>query len=133
MYKCGSCCLCCKILWIPELEKPAGVWCQHCKPGNKRPCSIYDKRYPVCKAFQCSWLKGDLPVYLSPLLTHCVLREGNNLINITVDTNTDRALLYFGELIDAAIAQGIRVQVFREEKILMDTFTEKLMKEKTSK
>ena len=61
------------------------------------------------------------------------MREGNNLINITVDTNTDRALLYFGELIDAAIAQGIRVQVFREEKILMDTFTEKLMKEKTSK
>lgn len=122
MYKCGSCSLCCKILWIPELDKKAGVWCKHCKPGNKKPCSIYENRPTLCRTFQCAWVKGDLPVELSPLLTHCVLREWKNSINITVDTHTDRTLLYFGELINRAIGLGVRVQVFREEKLLMDTF-----------
>jgi hypothetical protein len=52
--QCGSCSLCCKVLVIPELSKPAGPWCEHCNPG--RGCSIYADRPPVCRAFGCQWL-----------------------------------------------------------------------------
>jgi hypothetical protein len=53
---CGSCSLCCKLLKIPELNnKPAGVWCPHCKPG-KGGCQIYPNRPDVCRKFACRWL-----------------------------------------------------------------------------
>jgi hypothetical protein len=55
--ECGDCSLCCKLLNIdvPELKKPKGVWCSHCKPG-KGGCSIYDARPDICHGFACGWL-----------------------------------------------------------------------------
>jgi hypothetical protein len=29
---CGTCSLCCKLYEISELNKPARVWCRHCRP-----------------------------------------------------------------------------------------------------
>lgn len=52
--QCGTCTLCCKLLGIHELEKPAGAWCPHCKPG--RGCGIYDDRPASCRSFTCGWL-----------------------------------------------------------------------------
>ena len=51
---CGDCTLCCKVMAIEELAKPAGQWCRHCKPG--RGCLIYDSRPAECSAFDCLWL-----------------------------------------------------------------------------
>ena len=53
----GDCSMCCKILLItvPELSKPAGEWCKHCRPG-KGGCSIYKTRPDICKGFACMWL-----------------------------------------------------------------------------
>jgi hypothetical protein len=51
---CGSCTFCCKVLGIGALEKPAGRWCAHCKPG--RGCTIYEKRPGECADFACQWL-----------------------------------------------------------------------------
>jgi hypothetical protein len=31
---CGTCTLCCKVVAVPELEKAAGEWCKHCRPGR---------------------------------------------------------------------------------------------------
>ncbi|MDA9434877.1 hypothetical protein XH88_24335 [Bradyrhizobium sp. CCBAU 51627] len=56
--RCGDCTLCCKVMAIEALAKPASTWCAHCKPG--RGCAIYDRRPAECAAFACLWLVNDL-------------------------------------------------------------------------
>ena len=51
---CGSCALCCKVLSIEDLNKPAGRWCSHCSPGNG--CGIHAMRPVVCRGFYCEWM-----------------------------------------------------------------------------
>ena len=53
---CGGCNACCKVPRIdaPELQKPAGVWCPNCRPGQG--CGIYDSRPGVCRDYRCVWL-----------------------------------------------------------------------------
>lgn len=51
---CGTCTLCCKVFDVPSLEKPAGQWCGHCKPG--RGCGIHATRPDHCRAFHCLWM-----------------------------------------------------------------------------
>lgn len=51
---CGTCTLCCKVFDVPALEKPAGSWCRHCKPG--RGCGIHETRPEHCRAFHCLWM-----------------------------------------------------------------------------
>lgn len=50
---CGSCTLCCKLLEIPELQKPSGKWCQHVAQGLG--CKIYESRPDPCRRFLCEW------------------------------------------------------------------------------
>lgn len=52
---CGDCSLCCKVMYVPELEKADGVWCPHAKPG--KGCAIHTERPPVCREFQCLWTR----------------------------------------------------------------------------
>jgi hypothetical protein len=52
---CGSCSLCCKLLAVPEFDKPANVWCQHAAPEG-RGCAIYATRPDGCRRFKCNWL-----------------------------------------------------------------------------
>jgi hypothetical protein len=54
---CGDCTLCCKVMAIEELDKPAGTWCRHCQPG--RGCGTYDDRPGECREFNCLWLVDD--------------------------------------------------------------------------
>ncbi|MBR0869257.1 hypothetical protein JQ633_02720 [Bradyrhizobium tropiciagri] len=56
--RCGDCTLCCKVMAIEELAKPANAWCRHCKPG--RGCVIYDDRPAECRSFSCVWLINQL-------------------------------------------------------------------------
>lgn len=51
---CGSCTLCCKVYDNPEVDSPAGSWCQHCLPG--RSCKIYADRPQQCRDFFCLWM-----------------------------------------------------------------------------
>ncbi len=51
---CGSCSMCCKFFYIPEVNKLPNEWCQFCKPG-KQACTIYADRPKVCKDFECEW------------------------------------------------------------------------------
>jgi hypothetical protein len=46
--------MCCKLLPIEELEKPAGLWCRHAITG--KGCGIYENRPPVCRSFNCQWM-----------------------------------------------------------------------------
>ena len=55
MNACGQCSLCCKLLGIEEIEKPPGVWCQHCTPGTG--CMIHEQAsFPMdCHSYACLW------------------------------------------------------------------------------
>lgn len=52
---CGTCSLCCKLLEIASIDKPAGKWCPDCAPPNG--CSVYDRRPEECRGFSCGWLE----------------------------------------------------------------------------
>jgi hypothetical protein len=52
--ECGECTLCCKLMGVGELKKPAGTWCTHCTGG----CSIYETRPQECRDFVCAWLES---------------------------------------------------------------------------
>ena len=54
---CGDCSLCCKLAYIPELNKSIDSWCRHARPGVGG-CSIYPDRPPSCRDFNCGWLVG---------------------------------------------------------------------------
>jgi len=51
---CGGCTLCCKVVDVPEIDKPRGVWCTHCIRGTG--CRIYAARPSGCRTFLCGWL-----------------------------------------------------------------------------
>ena len=52
--QCGDCSLCCKLLAIPELDKPKDEWCPNFAAGIG--CRIYADRPPSCRDFRCRWL-----------------------------------------------------------------------------
>ena len=54
---CGDCGLCCKLMGVTALEKPAGKWCRHfSKAGG---CAVYADRPDDCRVFNCLWLLTD--------------------------------------------------------------------------
>lgn len=53
---CGTCNLCCKLVPVDALEKPANTWCQHAV--KKAGCGIYADRPIGCRNWSCMWL-GD--------------------------------------------------------------------------
>jgi hypothetical protein len=55
---CGDCTLCCKVMAIEELAKPAGSWCPHCRP--RQGCLRYADRPAECRSFSCLWLVNEL-------------------------------------------------------------------------
>jgi hypothetical protein len=55
--ECGGCTLCCKVVEVELLGKPANVWCQHCKPGQG--CGIYSDRPEVCRDWYCEWVRSE--------------------------------------------------------------------------
>jgi hypothetical protein len=78
---CGECTLCCKVLKITALNKPQGVWCPHCKPGNG--CLIYEDRPQECRSFFCGYLtQSELGDDWKPSLSKIILvaeLEGNRI------------------------------------------------------
>jgi hypothetical protein len=55
--ECGSCSLCCKVLDVPAIYKPAGQWCRHFRAGSG--CDIHQLRPKPCREFSCLWLAED--------------------------------------------------------------------------
>jgi hypothetical protein len=54
---CGSCGMCCKLLGVAAVDKPAGRWCAHYQRG--RGCAIYQDRPAACAGFECLWLDSE--------------------------------------------------------------------------
>ncbi|MGQ3039760.1 MAG: YkgJ family cysteine cluster protein [Brevundimonas sp.] len=54
MKDCGDCGLCCKLMGVSALDKPAGRWCRQFSKASG--CAIYDARPDDCRIFNCLWL-----------------------------------------------------------------------------
>jgi hypothetical protein len=81
---CGDCTLCCKVMAIEQLAKPANSWCPHCKPG--RGCLIYAARPAECRTFSCLWLTDDrLDQRWKPSKSRLVLTTSQDGIEIRCD------------------------------------------------
>jgi len=55
--ECGDCTLCCELLQIPEINKPASVMCGDCILS--KGCGIYNSRPNSCRNFNCLYLDSD--------------------------------------------------------------------------
>ena len=83
---CGTCSLCCKVAAIKELDKPAGVWCQHARPGQG--CSIHGRHPRDCETFRCGWLEMDaLGEDWKPINSKFVLRLDEDLRRLIVSND----------------------------------------------
>jgi hypothetical protein len=81
---CEDCTLCCKVMAIDQLEKPAGSWCQNCSPG--RGCKIYAERPTECQTFNCLWLSDErLGVHWKPNKSKIVLTTSDDGLEIRCD------------------------------------------------
>lgn len=83
---CGTCNLCCKIVAVDSIAKPAGQWCQHAVPG--KGCNIYGDHPAACQAFRCGWLENEAwGEEFKPTKCHFVIRleQGGQRMCIDVD------------------------------------------------
>ena len=89
---CGACTLCCKVFDVPSLNKPAGTWCPHCKPGAG--CGIHDTRPQHCREFFCLWMSDPtMPDEWKPERSKIVLTyfPGNGFLYAQVDPGSPQA------------------------------------------
>jgi uncharacterized protein len=90
---CGKCSLCCKVLRVSEIDKPANTWCGHCRPGRPEGgCSIYETRPGICRTYACGWLMSEaLGEEWYPLRSHMVLTLAplNDILTCTVTVDGD--------------------------------------------
>lgn len=54
--ECGDCSLCCKLVPVAELNKPAATKCKHQRHSG---CAVYKRRPRSCAVWFCRWLIND--------------------------------------------------------------------------
>jgi hypothetical protein len=75
---------------IEALEKPAGQWCPHCKPG--RGCLVYDSRPAECRAFHCLWLLDErFGVHWKPNQSKLVVTMSEDGLELRCDPGVPEA------------------------------------------
>lgn len=98
---CGSCSLCCKVIGIAALDKPAGRWCRHY--ARSVGCAIHAAAPSECRTFMCSWLiTPSLGEEWRPDCSKLVLWT-NKVGRLIVDVDADhpgawRLQPYYGQL-----------------------------------
>lgn len=56
--RCGLCTLCCTVMAVHELAKPAHTPCPHLRDAENPGCSIYSERPLLCRSWMCAWRFG---------------------------------------------------------------------------
>lgn len=86
---CGSCGLCCKLMGVSALAKPAGKWCGHF--SKSEGCRIYADRPSDCRVFNCLWLLTDaLDEAWKPAVCGFVLHSETGGSRIVVECDAAR-------------------------------------------
>ena len=89
--KCGKCSLCCTVLNIEEIQKPAGLKCPAC--AKKRGCNVYQSRPQQCRDYECFWLQDKnsvLPEFLNPDQCGFFVDIANDYSRIVLHVDPDR-------------------------------------------
>ena len=94
---CAGCDMCCTVLEIAALPKPAWTRCTHLLDGN-RGCGIWGEHPPACKTYVCLWRMSDdvLPPEMFPadagfLVTIDNVKTWPTTVNVCVDPATPGA------------------------------------------
>lgn len=114
---CGECTLCCRLMGVPEINKPPGRDCQFCSTPSG--CGIYVNRPISCREFECFYLKlfdDDVPPDPSLRPDRCgvVLHSGKSATLCMVDPDrpnawkTEPVISLLGELASAGFDVVIR-------------------------
>jgi len=83
---CGACNLCCKVLQVESLNKPAGQWCVHVLKG--RGCGIHGRHPDDCRSFRCGWLDSpELGPEWKPEISRFVVRDERDQRRICIDVD----------------------------------------------
>jgi uncharacterized protein len=110
---CGDCTMCCKLPAAPApLNKPAGVWCQHCDKG--KGCRIYADRPQGCRDYMCLWkVMPDFPEELRPDRCKVIWQMTEDGTTAVATTEYPQALAAKAQerLMRQFVAAGISVQV----------------------
>jgi hypothetical protein len=100
MASCDGCALCCKVLSVDEIDKPAGRWCKKIhRTEHGRSCGIYPERPGACRAFECLWLLSqsrpgqEMQPELRPDRSHVVFCPDFTL-NGAEDIDPEQRVLY---------------------------------------
>lgn len=114
MNACGNCTLCCKLMAVTELDKPARQWCAKADPT--RGCTDYPARPASCAEYECVWLVsqrrpgGGLAPELRPDRSRVVLNVGLDGTGIVFHVDPSRPAAHqtgaAGELLESVIQQG---------------------------
>jgi len=115
---CGTCTLCCKLLAVDELEKPACSWCKLADP--RAGCTAYATRPQSCRDFACVWLQSQarpepLPESMRPDRSRVVLDTMTDGSGLVAHVDPDRPDAHesgpVGRLLAHALGSGLRVVV----------------------
>ena len=83
---CGSCALCCKLVPVADIDKPANRWCQFAKPGSEHACTVWgtDRKPGCCTLWECLWLSQPevTPELARPDKAHYVIDGGMDMIGV---------------------------------------------------
>jgi hypothetical protein len=127
MTGCGECALCCKVMGVPELGKPRGLWCRHC---DHQSCRIYADRPRSCRDFECLWLLSQrqpdarLPREMRPDRSRVVMTVAKDGRSLIVHVDPDRPGHWrrrkVQQIIDRFLAAGEKVIVaIGDQRILL--------------
>jgi len=109
---CGECQLCCKLLPIDDLRKPAGQLCRHAKP--RKGCTIYPSRPFACKSWACRWLADPQTQGLPrPDRAHYVIDLAYDYVTFSVQDAADIRLPVMQIWVDPAFPLAHRAASLR--------------------
>lgn len=101
MADCGACGFCCRVLAVPDIQKPALMTCEHV--GLHGGCAVQhtkltDPKMAACAAFKCLWLDSQdheneewrMGRHLRPDISHVMFgppdRENDKKLFVHVDS-----------------------------------------------
>ena len=123
--ECGECTLCCKVMEVEALKKPAGKWCAHCT--TSRGCGIYETRPEECRTFFCAWVMNHTfdEQWKPARSKFAVWSEAGNLnLKVSVDPARPDAwrkepyYSYFKKWVGERIARGGKVVILNGKRAI---------------
>lgn len=106
--RCASCTLCCQLLEVPALKKPANASCANCEEGVG--CSIWAERPPICRRFRCLWYPNpQLPAGLRPDLCGAIFEpiRDEKIVIVNVDPRRPEVWRQLGSLVNKLICKYV--------------------------